>query len=223
MQSRGVQDHRRLGKPSGSPSLLGLLTATSLGEAEGPTDRLPVLRGPHLRLESRLAGARAAGACLARPGVAHDDALAAPGISSPSRHPDRNSSPRRRMEEVAIADARRAIVVAIELPCQIPTGGRRIPDICAREGASRAETAARISPTRGRCRHIAPIHCNQRRGRDSNPRWTEPPIPVFETRPLNRASCDVTGGSGDWSLGDAIVLRSRAVLGVLGGLLRARV
>ena len=28
----------------------------------------------------------------------------------------------------------------------------------------------------------------QRRGRDSNPRWTEPPIPVFETGAFNRSA-----------------------------------
>src|SRR5579862_5201049 len=28
----------------------------------------------------------------------------------------------------------------------------------------------------------------QRRGRDSNPRWTKPPIPVFETGAFNRSA-----------------------------------
>ena len=40
------------------------------------------------------------------------------------------------------------------------------------------------NPPRARSREtptLRGIPCFQRRGRDSNPRWTEPPIPVFET------------------------------------------
>src|SRR5437763_10446423 len=35
---------------------------------------------------------------------------------------------------------------------------------------------------------FAGVPCNERRGRDSNPRWTEPPIPVFETGAFNRSA-----------------------------------
>src|SRR5436305_3571325 len=42
--------------------------------------------------------------------------------------------------------------------------------------------AAQIACARGE------IHTAQRRGRDSNPRWTEPPIPVFETGAFNRSA-----------------------------------
>src|SRR5947209_10907744 len=41
-----------------------------------------------------------------------------------------------------------------------------------------------------------PTHSpSQRRGRDSNPRWTEPPIPVFETATFRGQTCRFAGSS----------------------------
>src|SRR3989442_444595 len=63
-------------------------------------------------------------------------------------------------------------------------------------------------------RVLPAISERQRRGRDSNPRWTEPPIPVFETGTTNPHGPWNKGirlwgnekGNGKQSAGDTLVL-----------------
>ena len=46
----------------------------------------------------------------------------------------------------------------------------------------------------GLAAHAISVLAPERRGRDSNPRWTEPPIPVFETGAFNRSATSPVGG-----------------------------
>src|SRR5579859_7478120 len=55
----------------------------------------------------------------------------------------------------------------------------RILPVAASPALSRVDPLARPEPTKQK--RTAPMGAVQRRGTDSNPRWTEPPIPVLET------------------------------------------
>jgi hypothetical protein len=173
---------------------------------------------PDLRLKARLTRARTALAALATHPVTEHDPLAAASTRVASSHGTHIAQAARDIKPLrSVCDRDQTHPPA--------TIGQIAPSSC-QTVAGRPRNLPHSTPERAQALGDQPISALttqlQRRGRDSNPRWTEPPIPVFETDNRCGAIVSVCRHVKRGRPSHAIGLRSTSRFGSFGRHLRAR-